>query len=156
MAPIEEKILTPSDFQHHLEYGVVFLFAVPSHPRGPSKKDPENVVLECHTDRPITYRELNERSNRLARYLAHAYPKSQKVVALCLEKGHVLVISVLAIMKAGMAWVPIPMDAPAARISNILEACDAKLALCSNATQHILANLVPCLKPDEIFDTAQF
>ncbi|KAF4629502.1 hypothetical protein G7Y89_g8643 [Cudoniella acicularis] len=119
-------------------------------------KTPGNVAIEYYPDVQMTYSELNDSSNRLARYLKNRQPEGREIVALCLEMGPFLVIAILAVLKAGMAWVPLPQDAPRARISHILKACNIELAFCSESTKHIVGDMVSCFKLDEIFRTLEF
>lgn len=120
-----------------------------------ASKTPENGALEFYPNVRFTYRELNKISNRLARYLNDHQPMSRKIVATCLEKTHVLVITILAVLKAGMAWVPLPLDAPPARIEQLLRSCDIELVLCSESTSHIVDHLAPCVKLDEILESPE-
>lgn len=120
-----------------------------------ASKTPENGALEFYPNVRFTYRELNKISNRLARYLNDHQPMSRKIVATCLEKTHVLVITVLAVLKAGMAWVPLQLDAPPARIEQLLRSCDIELVLCSESSSHIVDHLAPCIKLDEILESPE-
>lgn len=118
-------------------------------------RTPENGALEFYPDVRLTYRELNETSNRLARYLKHHQFLGREVVAICLEKSHVLVIAVLAVLKAGMAWVPFPLDAPAARIEQIVRSCDVEFVLQSESTKHIVGDLAPCVMLEEVLESPE-
>ena len=117
---------------------------------------PDNVVLEYHPGVRLTYQELNEKANQLARYLEQQKTQKQEVVALCLEKGPMLVIAIIAVLKAGMVWVPIPLDAPPTRVSSILKASDTEFAFCSRSTRHILENLVSYAILDDVLDDPKF
>src|ERR1035438_3212347 len=58
-------------------------------------------------DRQLTYRELDERSNRIARNLQSLGVKPETLVGISMERSENLVISLLAILKAGGAYVPL-------------------------------------------------
>jgi amino acid adenylation domain-containing protein len=118
-------------------------------------KTPGNGALEFHPNVRLTYRELNETSNRLARYLKDYQSLGREVVAICMEKSHVLVIAILAVLKAGMAWVPFPLDAPAARIEQFLRSCDIEFVLHSESSKHVVGNLAPCVKLDEVLKSPE-
>ncbi|HEU0053270.1 MAG TPA: amino acid adenylation domain-containing protein, partial [Longimicrobium sp.] len=68
----------------------------------------------------LTYRELNERANRLARHLGRLGAGPEARVGICLERGVELVVSVLAVLKAGGAYVPLDPAYPAARLAFML------------------------------------
>src|SRR5947209_18564662 len=92
-------------------------------------KTPNNDALEFYPIVRLTYYELNEISNRLARYFKHHHSQGREIVALCLEKSHVQVIAILAVLKAGMAWLPLPLDATQALIYQLLRSCEIALYL---------------------------
>jgi len=79
----------------------------------------------------LTYRELNERANRLARHLIAHGAGPEKFVALALPRSLDLVVGVLAVLKTGAAYVPVDPDYPADRIAYMLE--DSKPVLTVDA-----------------------
>lgn len=91
-------------------------------------KSPQALALVCADER-MTYAELNEKSNRLARYLRSLGVKSNTLVALCLGRSLDMVVGILAILKAGGAYVPLDPDYPESRLSFILEDCAADIIL---------------------------
>jgi amino acid adenylation domain-containing protein len=68
----------------------------------------------------ITYRELDQRANQLARYLQDQGVERETLVALWLERSPLLVTSILAVLKAGAAYVPIDPAYPSERIAFML------------------------------------
>ncbi|KAM3470809.1 hypothetical protein MY8738_009606 [Beauveria namnaoensis] len=121
-----------------------------------ARRSREKVALEFHPDVKMTYDELNKKANRLARYLKKRKSRNEEVVAICFEKSPQLVIAVIATLKAGMAWVPIPMDAPAARISSILGACGAGIVLCSASARHIVQDMASLIVLDDLVHDSGF
>ncbi|HET7231076.1 MAG TPA: amino acid adenylation domain-containing protein, partial [Longimicrobium sp.] len=65
----------------------------------------------------LTYGELNERANRLARHLVRLGVGSEARVGVCLERGIEMVVSLLAVLKAGGAYVPLDPAYPAERLA---------------------------------------
>ena len=75
----------------------------------------------------LTYRELEERANRLARHLAALGVAPDARVAVLLERSAELVVALLAILKAGGAYVPLDPGFPAERLRLMLDDADARI-----------------------------
>ena len=80
---------------------------------------PDAVAVVCG-DEVWSYRELDERSSRLARYLIGAGAGPEAVVAVAVERSAVMVAAVLGVVKAGAAYLPVDPVYPAARIAFML------------------------------------
>jgi amino acid adenylation domain-containing protein len=89
---------------------------------------PDAVAL-VHENVNLSYRDLNTRANRLSRRLTAlgAFPGSR--VGICLPRSIDMVIGVLAILKAGAAYVPIDPEYPASRIAFMLNDTGAAFVL---------------------------
>ncbi|MGW0548126.1 amino acid adenylation domain-containing protein [Streptomyces altiplanensis] len=83
-------------------------------------RSPGAVALECE-GRFVSYGELNERANRLARYLRGLGVGPDVLVALCLPRSELIVVCVLAVLKAGGAYVPLDPSSPVERVRYQLE-----------------------------------
>jgi len=85
-----------------------------------AKKKPDSIAIEtaCGT---ISYRELNEKANQLARYLQHEGIKRGQVVAVSAERDMAFFIGILAVLKAGCAYLPIEPSCPPSRLLSILK-----------------------------------
>ena len=79
------------------------------------------VVVDEGGERQVAYAELNRRANQLARRLEKLGVGPEKVVAVCLARSLDLIVSLLAIMKAGGAYLPIDRDLPPDRQAFMLE-----------------------------------
>lgn len=70
--------------------------------------------------RILTYGELDERSNQLARHLRRRGVQTGNLVGLILDRSPDAVVAILAILKAGAAYVPLDPTHPAARLRHIV------------------------------------
>jgi len=93
-----------------------------------------NAIAAVSGEHRLTYRELDARSNRLARYLQNAGVGPETLVGLAVERSHEMLIAMLAILKAGGAYVPIDPSYPSARIALVIE--DSQLALLLTTEQN--------------------
>jgi amino acid adenylation domain-containing protein len=80
-----------------------------------------NDIAAVSGDLRLTYRELDARSNRLARYLQSAGVDTETLVGLAVDRSHEMLIVMLAILKSGGAYVPIDPSYPSARIALVIE-----------------------------------
>ncbi len=80
-------------------------------------------------DRCLNYRELDVQSNMLASSLMAEGVGLEQVVGVCLERSIELVVSLLAIWKAGGAYLPLDPDYPHDRILYLLKDADAKVLI---------------------------
>ncbi|MGW0811446.1 amino acid adenylation domain-containing protein, partial [Nonomuraea sp. NPDC002799] len=71
-------------------------------------------------DLELTYREVDERANRLAHLLQRLGCGPEQRVAVCVARGADMVIAPLAVLKAGAAFVPIDGEQPVARLADML------------------------------------
>ncbi len=103
-----------------------------------AEQAPEAVAVEFEGKR-LTYGQLNERANRLARYLRKRGVGPEVLVGLCVERSLEMVVGVLGILKAGGAYLPLDPAYPGERLRFMLEDAGAQLVL----TQKRLASSVP-------------
>ncbi|MDB6053781.1 MAG: amino acid adenylation enzyme/thioester reductase family protein [Verrucomicrobiales bacterium] len=74
----------------------------------------------CCEGKILTYRELNEVSNRLAHYLKKLGVEQDTPVGLCFDRSLEMIIAILAVLKAGGAYVPVDLAYPRERLSFML------------------------------------
>ncbi|MFE9122826.1 amino acid adenylation domain-containing protein [Streptomyces sp. NPDC007172] len=91
-------------------------------------RTPDAVAL-VSADATLTYQELNERANRLAHRLVAAGVGPERIVALALTRCADSVVSILAVLKAGGAYLPLDADYPADRIAQMLGDAEPFLAV---------------------------
>ncbi|MEP7252799.1 MAG: amino acid adenylation domain-containing protein [Ginsengibacter sp.] len=100
-------------------------------------KTPQSIAL-VYEEEELTYRELNERSNRLARYLQKKGVKEETLVPICIERGIGMMVGILGILKSGGAYVPIDPEYPQDRISYMLEDTAVGVIVSSKASKEKL------------------
>jgi amino acid adenylation domain-containing protein len=79
-----------------------------------------NAVAVAYGTTRLSYRELDERSNRLARYLGETGTPHEAPVGVMLERSPEQVVALLGVLKAGAAYLPINPEYPYERIRNLL------------------------------------
>ncbi|HEX2254144.1 MAG TPA: amino acid adenylation domain-containing protein [Thermoanaerobaculia bacterium] len=87
----------------------------------------------------ITFAELDERSNQLARHLQGLGVGPDVPVALCMDRGAELVVALLGVMKAGGAYVALEPWQPPQRLGFLLEDVEAPVVLVQAAVEERLA-----------------
>lgn len=93
-------------------------------------RNPSAVALECGGVR-LTYRELDERANRLAHHLRALRVGTGARVAILIRRSVEMYVALLGVGKSGAAFVPIDPESPPDRIAYIAEDADVDLLLTS-------------------------
>ena len=101
------------------------------------EKTPDAIAVELVGQR-LTYRELNERANQLARHLRSLGVGPEVATGILMERSPDLIIAVLAVLKAGGAYVPLDPASPLSRLQMILRDSAARVLL----TEQTLAALL--------------
>ncbi|MBG9571024.1 amino acid adenylation domain-containing protein, partial [Bacillus subtilis] len=96
---------------------------------------PNKVAVEFE-DKQLTYQELNERANQLARTLRLNGVGSEQLVGIMTERSLEMIIGILGILKAGGGYVPIDPEFPEERIHYILKDSEAQLLLTQSHLMH--------------------
>lgn len=95
------------------------------------EKTPDNTALIFGQNR-LTYRELNEKSNQLARSIRGEGIKPDDIVGIMINRSMDMIIGILAVLKSGGAYLPIDPEYPEERIKYMLNDSGTKLLLTSN------------------------
>ncbi len=92
------------------------------------EKAPDNIAV-VYEDKKLTYKELNEKSNSLARILREKGVKADTIVGIMVDRSLEMMISIMGILKAGGAYLPIDPEYPEDRIKYMLEDSETKILL---------------------------
>ena len=92
-------------------------------------RDRPDAIAAVHGDRQLNYGELNARANQLARALVARGVTREAVVGVMTERNLDWLIAVLAVFKAGGAYLPIEPHFPTERIAKMVSRAGAKLVL---------------------------
>ncbi|AEQ96691.1 non-ribosomal peptide synthetase [Xanthomonas oryzae] len=110
---------------------------------------PEAVALECDGQR-LHYSELNARANQLAHRLLQLGIGPDERVAICVQRSAQLIIGLLAILKAGAAYVPLDPTYPAERLAYLLHDSAPRAVLVHAPTGHALGDVaLPVIDIDD-------
>ncbi|WP_247510020.1 non-ribosomal peptide synthetase [Bradyrhizobium sp. 157] len=101
---------------------------------------PEATAL-VHEDVRLSYGELDAKANQLARHLIALDVEPDQPVAICLQRGIAMVVSLLAVLKAGGAYLPLDPAYPAERLRQIVEDAKPRLLIADAAGRAIFANI---------------
>lgn len=99
-------------------------------------------IAVCSQGAEMTYGELNDRANRLAGLLIHQGIGPGSYVAVLLDRSVEIIIGVLAILKAGAAYVPIEPGFPKARIETILRSLPIRCMVTKTAVMQPFQELI--------------
>jgi amino acid adenylation domain-containing protein len=138
----EQSLLSAEELRHQLEnlagprralpdrrFHELFEARVEAHP---------DAVAAVHGDRRWTYRELNARANRLGRALLERGLRREGVVAVVTERNLDWMAAVIAVFKAGGAYLPIEPHFPADRIATTLSRAGCELVLTERGSTETL------------------
>ncbi|VTO83274.1 unnamed protein product [Fusarium graminearum] len=92
---------------------------------------PLDKLAVCAWDQNLTYEGLDSQSTHLSSALIEAGVRPNTFVPFCMEKSSMVVVSILAILKSGAAFVPLDYAHPDARISGIITDVEAEFVLSS-------------------------
>ncbi|MCJ1282185.1 hypothetical protein MMC26_001508 [Xylographa opegraphella] len=95
----------------------------------------------CSWDGDFTYRQIDDLSTRLAHYLIRLGLKPESMIPFCFDKSAWATITVLAIMKAGGAFVGLSPAHPVTRLQTIMEECRTTVVLVQPQHAHLFVGL---------------
>ena len=95
-----------------------------------------NKVAVVFDDKSITYAELDNRANHLARFLTQQGLQSGNLAGIYMDRSIDMVIALLGILKAGAGYVPLDPEYPTERIQYMVEDAGIRLLLTQSHLQH--------------------
>jgi non-ribosomal peptide synthetase component F len=91
-------------------------------------RDPDALAV-VYKERKLTYRELNERANQVARYLRKRGVGPEILAGVCLERSLELVIALFGVWKAGGAYIPLDPAYPQDRLAFMVRDVEMEVLL---------------------------
>jgi len=100
----------------------------------------------------LTYKELNDHSNRLANYLIQKGVCVGDIIAICIERSFEMMIGIFAILKAGATYLPLDSKNPQSRLSEIITDSKPKFILTNSKSDLNLPAYSTVIYLDNILD----
>jgi len=94
-----------------------------------------DAVCVVYNNKSYTYSEVNEQANALAWHIS-SIPNPERLTGICIERSPAMVISILAILKAGHAYVPFDPEYPAERLSYMMQISKLPLLITNQKLKH--------------------
>ena len=96
------------------------------------ERSPNAIAVRCGAEE-LSYRELNVRANQLGRYLREMGVGPEVLVGICTDRSFEMLIGLLAVWKAGGAYLPLDPDYPLERIRFLIEDSQTRVVLTQNS-----------------------
>ena len=94
-----------------------------------------DAIAVVYEGQQLTYRELDQRTDELGRYLQTQGVKEDSLVSICMNRSLEMIISIISILKAGGAYVPIDLAFPEERIRFILKDTGSRICITDGSLQ---------------------
>ena len=95
---------------------------------------PQQLAVEADNEQ-LTYKELDERSNQLAHYLRQQGVGKNNIIGIALARTSYIPIALLAVFKAGCAYLPLDPDYPKDRLQHMLSDSNTRIIITDNQSQ---------------------
>ena len=112
------------------------------------REHPHEPAVICNGQR-LTYEQLNKRANQLAHLMMEQGIGAETVVALLAPRSIDLLVGILAVFKAGAAYMPLDPDHPAPRHLQVLQQSRAPLIVSATGCLPVLQEAVNQLEPQQ-------
>jgi amino acid adenylation domain-containing protein len=114
-----------------------------------------NTVAVVFKNQQLTYQQLNDRANRWAKYLVELGVAAETIVAVMGDRNIDFLTAILAIFKAGGAYLPLHPEHPPARIEQVLLSAKVPFVLAQSQFLAIVAPFAPHCQLLDIKDVDQ-
>ena len=115
------------------------------------EKTPRNIAI-VFEGKNMTYKELNEKANSLAYELRNNGVQNNTIVGILLERSFEMLISILAVLKAGGSYIPIAVDYPKDRVQYMLEDSNASILLTNQNIRNKVDKKIINVKNPNIYE----
>jgi amino acid adenylation domain-containing protein len=106
-----------------------------------AEKNPGAIALVMREEQ-VSYQQIEEASNRLARILKRTGCEKGDRVCLLMPKSPIAIISLIGILKADCAYVPLDISSPVSRLAMIVASCEPRCILITNSAMESLNNVL--------------
>lgn len=131
--PNERELLLKASQGIKLDFGAsTVLDLIEKH----ASRSPESVAIVCEGQN-LTYDDLIIQSNRLGNLLLNRGMKKGTIVPICIERSSEIIVTILAIWKAGGCYVPIEGTSPRTRIFSILDEIDPSFVISQSSLREL-------------------
>ena len=111
-----------------------------------AEENPDKIAIVFENNK-LTFKEFNEKANKLARHLKAQGVESQDKVVILADKSIDLYVSIMAILKLGALYVPVDNEYPEERIKLILDDCKPKVIIVDEKYENLVKNERLCTLP---------
>ncbi|WP_018015936.1 non-ribosomal peptide synthetase [Teredinibacter turnerae] len=118
---------------------------------GQMRANPRAIALTCD-GRKITYGALETRVRKFANYLHDKGIGPECTVGICMRRSVDMVVSILAVLNAGAAYLPIDPDFPESRIRHILNDASPNVVVCHSVLRDKLGGIDNAVVLDQCYD----
>lgn len=108
-------------------------------------------IAVSYNGQDLSYRELNDKANQIARFLLASGIEPGALVGICLGRSNDLLTVMLAVLKVGAVYVPLDPEYPSARLEQIIYAAEAEFLICDEGLRDELpTNDAVCIFLEEL------
>ncbi|ADL52011.1 non-ribosomal peptide synthetase [Clostridium cellulovorans] len=112
-----------------------------------------NKIAVKYIEKNITYKEIDEKSDKVAKKLIECGVNMNDVIAICCKSGIDFAVSIFGVLKVGATYLPIDFEQPCDRIEIIIKDCKSSKAICDKEAADVFKNIkVSVVNIDEIND----